>query len=720
MLTFFAFSALFNFMISLSACFIALYKNMYSTLNRAFAYLSFSIAVWAFAYFMWQISINAEYAVFWCRILMVGAAFMPSTFYHLSLLLSKQYDKCKNHVFGGYIVSVVFASLNFFPFIVKDVRPSYPFLNWPIPGFLFIPFLTIFAVGFIYALVILYRYCQRVSGIEYNKVKYVFLGAFIGFVGGSTNYPLWLEIDILPYGNIFVSAYVFLTAVAVIKYRLMDIRIAITNAGIFIMSYIPLLVLPFWIGKRTENWLLATASATVMATVGPIIYRRIRNSAEERFLAEQRRYQTTLMQAARGMVKIRSLDRLFKLITHICSKAIKVPSAHMFLYDEGRDSFVLKASRYTSKHPMVLSIPTTHPLIKCIFKSRNPIISDELLMNLETDLSEFEYSMIKGFVESYNIGLIVPAYMEKKCMAILTLGPKPDRQLYTTDDVTVFNTLAHQTALAIENCLFLEETQEAQEKIFNAEKLATLGAMASGLSHQLNNRLQEFAFIGGDLRDLIRCMQERNAVPEDIMDDFNYISKGLHNVEENVVHSASIIKGVLNYARTEKETEFKYIDIQKVLDPALGLLRVKHTIKEFAPVVNIQENLPQIYGSVALLAEAIFNLIDNAYEAIEQRESIDRRQNNQSPPKSIEISVTSDENNVFFKITDNGIGIKKDDNAKMYAPFFTTKTSVKSGTGLGMYVIKRIVEENHHGEIWYESEYMKYCTFFVKLPVQIN
>ena len=82
----------------------------------------------------------------------------------------------------------------------------------------------------------------------------------------------------------------------------------------------------------------------------------------------------------------------------------------------------------------------------------------------------------------------------------------------------------------------------------------------------------------------------------------------------------------------------------------------------------------------------------------------------------IETSIIKKTNKTIIKIADNGIGIKEDDTGKIFIPFFTTKSSSKSGTGIGMYIVKRIVEENHKGKIWFESKHMLGTDIIIELP----
>jgi signal transduction histidine kinase len=84
----------------------------------------------------------------------------------------------------------------------------------------------------------------------------------------------------------------------------------------------------------------------------------------------------------------------------------------------------------------------------------------------------------------------------------------------------------------------------------------------------------------------------------------------------------------------------------------------------------------------------------------------------------IKINLDKKTDSYFIKISDNGVGVKGEDMQRIFAPFFTTKSSAISGTGIGMYVVKRMIEENHDGKIWFESEYMKGTEFYIELPVK--
>ena len=117
--------------------------------------------------------------------------------------------------------------------------------------------------------------------------------------------------------------------------------------------------------------------------------------------------------------------------------------------------------------------------------------------------------------------------------------------------------------------------------------------------------------------------------------------------------------------------------------------------------------------------EVIYNLIDNAYEAIDEKVNVLKRKSTLIFSPKIEISLIKKEYINVIKVFDNGIGIKEENIQKIFVPFFTTKTAAKSGTGIGMYIVKRIVTENLKGKIELKSEYMKGTEIIIELPNEL-
>jgi signal transduction histidine kinase len=319
------------------------------------------------------------------------------------------------------------------------------------------------------------------------------------------------------------------------------------------------------------------------------------------------------------------------------------------------------------------------------------------------------------------IDLIVPSAIEDNLLGFVILGEKLNHQPYSPDDLSVFTTLSHQAALAISYCLFLEEFKKAQERIFTAEKLASIGGMADGVAHQIRNRLNHFSMAAGEqefeIKDFVREHPQLIEQNPDLKKSLDYIARTAVSIVDNVKRTASVIGGILNFAKVEeKDTFFSKFSLKEITDLSLNLLQTKHQITDF-PLLVESPSSDTIYGVKAQLMECIFNIVDNGYEAIEEKRNYCLSEEEKKKFKSlIKVKLTHKENTYLLEISDNGIGVKEEDKQKIFAPFFTTKSSYTSGSGIGMYVVKRMVEENHKGKIWFESEYMKGTTFFIELP----
>ena len=146
------------------------------------------------------------------------------------------------------------------------------------------------------------------------------------------------------------------------------------------------------------------------------------------------------------------------------------------------------------------------------------------------------------------------------------------------------------------------------------------------------------------------------------------------------------------------------------------MLKVKHKLLSNLNIVNDFDEKEKIYSIKAQLVEVIYNLVDNAYEAILEKNNLLSQQSRLKYTPEITISLTKKENSKLIKITDNGIGIKEENISKIFAPFYSTKSSYKSGTGIGMYIVKRIITENLKGKIWLNSNYSQETQIFIELP----
>lgn len=394
---------------------------------------------------------------------------------------------------------------------------------------------------------------------------------------------------------------------AIVKYQLMDIKITITRAGIFLTVYTFVLGIPFWVGYIIQSWIFAGASMVILATLGHLIYRNIHKKAEDIFFAEQRRYQKILLEAASGMMRERNLQKLLKLIVYIVKRTVKIKFAAIFIKNEKKEIYELKAIRDSQKIFQEVFFSYQHPFIEFLKEKKEPLLYEELPSSIKDSLKV-----------PFQVSLIIPSFLEDIPLGFLILGEKLNQQRYSQDDINVFKILSHQAALAIMNCIFFEEFRETQRRIFEAEKLASIGGMVDGVAHQIKNRLNQFSLASAELKLKVEKFLNENygLLKEDKFKEiFRDITEIADSLVENVRRATDIVKGILTYARTtQKDTFFGYFSLDEMVDLSLQLLQVKHQVS----YIPLEKRFPlgiQIYGIKAQVTEVIYNLLDNAYEA---------------------------------------------------------------------------------------------------------
>jgi len=401
----------------------------------------------------------------------------------------------------------------------------------------------------------------------------------------------------------------------------------------------------------------------------------------------------------------------------VVTKTVKIDFASIFLIDEQNHRYKLMVSRYSSTKDKTLDIDYDSQLIKYLMEHREPITYEEVELYLQSNPFDSKMALLEKELKELEAKVVVPSFSKNKLLGFIVLGRKLSGKIYSQDDLSVFSVLANQAALAIENALFYEEIKEIHEQLFQAEKLATIGTMADGLSHQINNRFQALSLITGDSLDIIKTTDFNNCSPE-IKSVFEQIKYALEKIQTNVMQGGEIVQGLLKYSRPG-QSSFELLTFSKIIDGALEMVKYKVHLYELDINKHIPENLPLIKGNLIQLEEVFFNLIDNANDAIKEKEQLLRQEGKNDYKGKISISAEQQGLQLKIILEDNGIGIKDNHKEKLFTPFFTTKVASKKGTGLGLYVIQKIIGY-HGGTVNIDSTYGLGTKFEILLPIATN
>ncbi len=242
----------------------------------------------------------------------------------------------------------------------------------------------------------------------------------------------------------------------------------------------------------------------------------------------------------------------------------------------------------------------------------------------------------------------------------------------------------------------LKELKDTQAMLVQSVKMASVGMLAGGVAHEINNPLT------GILNNvqLIKMMAAQKA--DFSMEEFREL---LDVIESSAERCTKIISSLLAFSRSSKGVLVD-LSINDLIEKAICLVEHEMQLQNIAIEKELGQGLPCVHGEPQLLQQIVFDIIGNAKWAV---------QKNGGAQGCIRIrSYRPHEKTVAIAISDNGIGISPENIERIFEPFFTTKP-VGEGTGLGLSIIYNIVKK-HDGTIRVESEPGKATTFIIELP----
>ncbi len=342
-------TSLINAITSTVLGFFVLFINRQNKLNRAFSRFCFAVAFWSWTYCFWPLSSIKEDVLFWFQVLHIGAILIPATYLHFVFAFLDLEKKRKKIIFLNYLLSIFFLTTVFSPLFISDMVPKYPFPYWAVPGALYHFFLLYFFGLTLYCWIMLYRARKEFTGEKRMQLKYILIGTFIGFLGGSTNYFLWYDVPIPPYGNGLVIFYIILSAIAVARYHLFEMRLIFTEMMVAAMA-VMLLVLPFLM-PTTGLKILTSLVFVLFCFFGYYLIRAVHRESRRREDAETIASRERILRREAEILAadLRRLDRAktqFLLSTqHHLRSPLSVINGYLSMIDEGSYGKITKKSK---------------------------------------------------------------------------------------------------------------------------------------------------------------------------------------------------------------------------------------------------------------------------------------------------------------------------------------------------------------------------------------
>ncbi len=766
-------------------------KNPASPVNRSFALFGVSASLWA-------LGIGLSHNFQGLNPLAARFTFVAASFVPLSILYLFVYFP---HITGphpiammkaGSLVGVFFAVISFSPLIVKEA-----YTDGRILKVAYGPFYSLFGVYFLgfflYSIVYLFTKKRHSTGLVKLQLRYLILGLLVpGLAATVTNLiiPLLFGTSkFARYGPFFSSIFLIFTAHAIIRHRLMDIRVFIQKSVVYVCAiattvsiFIALVLLGGYIRAYDTDSIplgAAVAIAVLVAIFFQPLKRRLQDSLNRYLYRQTYDYQRTLREASRQLSTILDLESLLSYLTEVITNTLKIEMVAVYLREPHEQAFTPKVFhraaewRQGSLSP-VLSL--TSPLVQFIEREHRPLVRDEVVVKSN------EQSLTAVIQELQALGgdVAFPFFQDRVVSGLLVVGPKLSGDPYFSDDIDLLSTLIGQAAIAIKNAQLYQEVTLVNEYVANivatmesgviaveangrvtlfnpaaermtglsaqsvrsglisslpvilaqaleatladgqpriqpettipdatgrltpisysiyplrdrlgtalgavavfadltrlkelegerrrAERLASFGALASGIAHEIKNPLVA-------IKTFAELLPERFA-EEDFREDFSkVVVREIDRIDDLVAR----LRGLA----APSTQPLAPLDLREPIEDTLTLLRAQLEQKRIRLHRFYDPVVPPVAGDPAQLKQLFLNLFMNALEAMEPggELTIDLR------PRSKHRAST-----VLARVSDTGSGIPEALLGRIFDPFVTTKSR---GSGLGLAICRRITD----------------------------
>ncbi|MBU8847998.1 MAG: PAS domain S-box protein [Desulfobacterales bacterium] len=276
---------------------------------------------------------------------------------------------------------------------------------------------------------------------------------------------------------------------------------------------------------------------------------------------------------------------------------------------------------------------------------------------------------------------------------------KKDKTSFFVTIKVVNATYSHRDVL-IASATDTTESVEKETQLIQAGKLATLGTMAAGMAHEINQPLNVIQ-ICSDL--ILKMIKKGVKIPDDELVIM------ANDIIDNVARAAGVIKHVRDFAR-QSERDLKKLVINDPINDVFKVLGHQLTVHSINVNLDLDPQIPQIRAEHNRLEQVFINLVTNAIDSMDEK----AEQQDALVEKNLSIKTYVEEGWVVAKVADTGVGMTDEVKRKIFEPFFTTKETGK-GTGLGISISFGIIKD-YGGTIDIFSEYGKGATFIIKFP----
>jgi len=492
-------------------------KQRNRAIGRAFVIMNASAFIWAISYFFWQRSKDVTSALFWCRALTVGAAFIFPAYFHFVTHLLGRWKEIKKWVLISYSMGIFVTIFVGTPLIINRLEPLLIFPFWPKAGPLYAVQILNYYIFPGIAIYLMWKEYPNASNVMKSQIKFIILGGVIGFLSGTTNNPQWYGVKIYPIFNGTVWLYTLFVFYAIIRYRLMEIDTVIHRTFLWLVTLL-LVILPIGLAVTFSfDWIVSLSRLAKLALTSSVLiffvwyYSKLKPRIDHFFRRRKYDYYTVLGEIGQKIGSELDINNVVNRLFRELKDVLYIRNGLAFVQQPGEQDYTEAGSIgydtiLDSQKPEKVSLAHQGALSLWLSSHQKALEREQI----EVDP---QYAPIKeealAFLNQNSIEVLISVIMEGKVNALVGIGKKENLQAYTIKDIELLENMGKQIGITIDNAMHHEDIVE-KERLAEEMKLGREIQMnllprviphISGLTVQ--GLMQPAKEIGGDYYDFI-------------------------------------------------------------------------------------------------------------------------------------------------------------------------------------------------------------------------
>jgi signal transduction histidine kinase len=503
---------------------------------------------------------------------------------------------------------------------------------------------------------------------------------------------------------------IVLIGYAIIRHKLFDIRAVVARSVAFILSIALVgliygfvsfrLVAPFVQNiSQSSRYAIFTILAVIIAFTFAPLRRLFEKLTDKLFYRDKYDPQELISEIGHILSSEIRLDTLDRKVTAELTSKMKVSRAYIVVLDKGKIYY----PRPGLEDEKARSLGGRFDIKDLMHLGKSMIVADDLSTESER----------KKIFDKYNIGISTVLKTKEDLVGFLLVGSKKSGDVFNTQDLRVIRIISNELAVAIQNAKAYEQIRRFNETLKTKINIATKQLQTANYKlKELDKAKDEFISMAShQLRTPLTTVKGYLSMLDE--GDFGKLTKeqkgSIKLAFDGADRMAGLIGDLLNISRMEAGRFFidaHPVDLNAIVKNEVDQLQFRANSMGVKLSLKVGKIVPQINLDEDKTRQVIMNLVDNAIHY--------------SPKGEVRVEFGLDGDQAVLKVIDDGIGVSEKDQKSLFTKFFRASNAQKTrpdGTGLGLFLVKRVVEDQG-GEVIFESEVGKGSTFGFRFPVK--